>query len=383
MRRALIFSMMATIPFATSACGQPLSGPVKPTAETPQAKGWTMTTLIEGLEHPWAVAFLPGAAGDMLITERPGRLRIVRGGKLDPVPVHGVPNVLAQRQGGLLDVALHPDFENNKLVYLSFSHGKPDANHTRIVRGTFDGESLRDVQVIFDATPEKGGGFHFGCRMLFLPDGSLLLSVGDGFNRRNDAQSVGSHLGKLLRIKDDGATATGNPFHARGDALPEVWSIGHRNIQGLAMDRASGRIWATEHGPKGGDELNLVEPGKNYGWPEATYGREYHGPRVSEHTRLDGMEDPQVVWTPCIAPSGLVFYTGELFPQWKGDLFAGGLILEQVRRIDLDDQGKVIGQETLSIGHRVRDVRQGPDGALYLVTDEEKGRLIKIEPKGG
>lgn len=361
------------------ACGQAPDGPVVPTASSPAATGWKMTTLVEGLEHPWAVCFLPD--GDMLITERPGRLRIVRDGTLDPTPISGVPEVLALRQGGLLDVVLHPDFENNRLVYLTYSTGTRNANHTRVARATFDGKSLNDLEVIFDAKPERSNGFHFGSRIVWLPDGTMLLSVGDGGGTRDQAQDLGSHQGKVLRLKDDGSVATGNPFHARMDAQPEVWSYGHRNIQGMARDPVSGRIWATEHGPRGGDELNLVEPGKNYGWPRATYGREYHGPKISDHTALPDMIDPKVVWTPCIAPSGLVVYTGDAFPQWKGSIFAGGLILEQIRRVIVSESGEVTGQETLQIDRRVRDVRQGPDGFLYVVTDEEKGVLLRIEPK--
>lgn len=356
------------------------AGPPKPTAASPKATGWKAVTVVEGLEHPWAVAWLPDST--MLITERDGRLRVVRDGKLDPTPVSGVPEVLALRQGGLLDVAVHPNFAENQWIYLSYSTGTNGSNNTRIARGKFDGKALTDVQVLFDAEPKKSNGFHFGSRMIFLPDGTLLFSVGDGGNSpiRVQAQDVGAHLGKLLRIKDDGSVAKDNPFHSRVDAKPEVWSYGHRNIQGLARDPVSGRIWATEHGPLGGDELNLVEPGKNYGWPTVTFGREYSGAEITKERQRDEMVDAKVVWTPCIAPSGLVVYTGDRFTEWKGDLFAGGLILQQIRRIDLDADGNVVGQQTLQFDDRIRDVRQGPDGYLYALTDEAKGRLIRIEP---
>lgn len=376
--RTLIVSLPLALASIPLACGQ-ISGPVTPTAQTPAAKGWKAVKVVSGLEHPWAIAFLPDGA--MLITERPGRLRIVRDGVLDPTPIRGVPEVLAQRQGGLLDVALHPDFAKNQLIYLSYSAGAPNENRTTIARARLAGGALEDLQVIFEASPTKAAGFHFGSRFLFLPDGSLLLSVGDGFNYRDQAQDVGSHLGKVLRIRDDGTTATGNPFHARGDASAEVYTYGHRNIQGLARDPVSGRIYATEHGPRGGDELNLITPGSNYGWPRATYGREYHGPKISDHTSLEGMVDPLVVWTPCIAPSGLIVYTGDAFPAWKGDIFAGGLVLRQIRRVDLNEAGEIVGQETLQLEERVRDVDQGPDGMLYVVTDEERASIWRIEPQ--
>jgi glucose/arabinose dehydrogenase len=226
--------------------------------------------------------------------------------------------------------------------------------------------------------PDKPDGFHFGCRMAFLPDGSLIFTVGEGA-RKTPSQDMSSHLGKVLRILDDGSPATDNPFHNRIDAAQEIYSYGHRNPQGLVVHPETGKIYSTEHGPRGGDELNLVEPGNNYGWPEATYGYEYSGPRVSQHTALPGMTDPIVVWTPSIAASGLDFYFGDKFPEWKGDLFAGGLVLRQVRRIMFEGD-TIVGQETLQFDKRIRDVRQGPDGYLYVLTDERNGQLLRIEP---
>jgi aldose sugar dehydrogenase len=357
--------------------GQPLVGPVEPTGDSPAATGWKSVEVVSGLAHPWAIAWLPD--GSALITERPGRLRLLnRDNTLHPDPIEGVPPVLAERQGGLMDVILHPEFEKNRLVYLSYSHGTNRANHTRIARARLEGHALKDLEVLFTTEPAKSGGFHYGCRMLFMPDGSLLFTVGEG-NMKTPAQDMGSHWGKILRILDDGSPATDNPFQARVDAAQEIYSYGHRNPQGLAIHPDTGQVYSTEHGPKGGDELNLIEPGKNYGWPEVTYGYEYHGPRVSEHTALPGMTDPIVNWTPSIAASGLAFYTGDRFPEWKGDLFAGGLVLRQVRRVIFED-GKVIGDETLQFDERIRDVRQGPDGYLYVLTDERNGQLLRIEP---
>ncbi len=357
-----------------------------PTGEVSAARGWEAVTVLEGLEHPWALAFLPDESGalsadDMLITERGGALRLVRGGELLAEPVAGVPEVLALRQGGLLDVSLHPDFVNNGLVYLTYSSGTRSANRTTLARGRFDGERLHEVQEIFHASPDKGDGFHFGSRLVWLPDGSLLLSTGDGNNLRKAVQDLGTHIGKVLRLDDTGKAKTGNPFFARVDAVPEVYSFGHRNIQGMAIDSKTGEVWATEHGPQGGDELNRIVEGGNYGWPIITFGREYSGQTITEERHRDGMLDAHVVWTPCIGPSGLAVYRGDKFPDWDGDVFAGGLVGKQLRRVDLDAQGNVVGQEQLNFKWRIRDVRNGPDGYLYVLTDEEDGRLLRVEPK--
>ena len=356
---------------------KPLEGPVPPTGDTPAATGWRSVEVVAGLEHPWAIAWLPD--GSALITERPGRLRLLRpDGTLHPDPIVGVPEVLALRQGGLLDVVLHPDFEDNRFVYISYSHGDNRANHTRIARGRLDGHELKDFEVLFTTQPAKPRGFHFGCRMVFLPDNSLVFTMGEG-GLKDPSQDMGSHLGKVLRIMDDGSPATDNPFQARVDAAQEIYSYGHRNPQGLAVHPDTGEIYATEHGPRGGDELNLIEPGNNYGWPVVTYGYEYHGPRVSQETSRPGMVDPLINWIPSIAASGLAFYTGDKIPGWKGDLFAGGLILRQVRRVIFED-GEILGEETLQFDKRIRDVRDGPDGYLYVLTDERNGQLLRIEP---
>ncbi|MDY7014860.1 MAG: PQQ-dependent sugar dehydrogenase, partial [Cyanobacteriota bacterium] len=296
-----------------------------------------------------------------------------------------------ENQGGLMDIALHPRFEENRLVYFTYSHGTSSANRTRIARATFDGRALSDWQVIFEVSQTKPRGQHFGSRLAWLPDGTLLASIGDGGNPpvqlegefiRQQAQNLGSHIGKVIRINDDGSIPSDNPFVNDAEAAPEVWSYGHRNIQGLAFDPIANRVWATEHGARGGDEVNLVEVGENYGWPVATHSREYSGGLISPETSLPGMVDPKTIWTPSIAPSGLAVYTGAAFPEWQGNLFAGGLVSQDIRRIELDGSGNVTNEESISIGQRVRDVRQGPDGLLYVLTDERNGQLIRLEPVG-
>ncbi len=357
-----------------------LEGPVEQIGnDASRTTGWKPVVVATGLVHPWAIDWLPD--GSALITERPGRIRLLNpDGTLHPDPVEGDPEVFAQRQGGLLDVRVHPDFENNRFVYLAYSHGTARGNHTRIARARFEDHALKDLEVLFTTEPAKSGGFHFGCRMVFLPDGSLLFGVGEGASQ-DRSQDMSVHWGKMLRIMDDGSPATDNPFQARIDALQEIYSYGHRNPQGLVVHPETGKVYATEHGPRGGDELNVIEPGKNYGWPLVTYGYEYAGPRVSQHTSLPGLQDPLVVWTPCIAPSGLAFYTGDHFPDWKGDLFAGGLVLRQVRRVIMDGE-RVVGHEIMQFDERIRDVRQGPDGFLYVLTDERNGKLLRIVPAG-
>lgn len=354
----------------------PLEGPVPPTGETPAAEGWKPVTVVDGLEHPWAITWLPD--GSALITERAGRVRVLSAdGKLAEEPVSGVPEVLEHRQGGLLDIVAHPAFAENGWVYMTYSHGTPRGNHTRVARAKYAGGAFTDLEVLFTTEPAKSGGFHFGSRIVFLGDGSLLFSVGEGA-MADPAQDMGQHWGKILRIMEDGSPATDNPFHARIDAQQEIWSYGHRNPQGMAVHPETGKVYATEHGPRGGDELNLVEPGKNYGWPVITYGYNYNGTKVSDKTSEPGMEQPLVNWTPSIAASGLAFYTGDVFPEWKGDLFAGGLVLKQVRRVKFEGE-RIVGEETLQFDERIRDVRMGPDGYLYVLTDERDGKLIRIE----
>ncbi len=344
------------------------------------AGGHRVVTVAEGLELPWGLAFLPG--GDMLITERPGRLRRVAPDGTLSVPLAGVPEVFFRGQGGLLDVILHPRFEANRLVYVSYAYGGAAANATRVARGRLGAEGLEDVEVIFTVTPTKSTPQHYGGAMAFLPDGTLLLTTGDGFDYREEAQNLKSLLGKTVRIADDGSIPADNPFVGRDDAAEAVWSYGHRNPQGLTVDPVSGQVWQHEHGPRGGDELNLLRPGANYGWPAITYGMDYSGAYVSPFTKLPGMEQPVEYWVPSIAPSGLTVYRGAAFPKWQGDLFLGALVDREVRRLRLED-GRVTEQEALfsELGERIRSVDVGRDGYLYLLTDNAQGRLLRVEPR--
>lgn len=345
-------------------------------------------TVVDGLENPWAIAFLPG--GDMLVTERPGRLRIIRDGKLLDSPVSGVPEVLAQGQGGLLDVVAHPDFASNQLIYLTYS--KPldgeDGATTAVIRGKFANDALMDVEELF-VSNSRGRG-HYGSRLAFDGNGYLFFSNGDrqappsGDLESHPAQDLSNHNGTINRIHEDGRVPADNPFVDEEGARPEIWSYGHRNPQGLVYDAENDRLWSTEHGPQGGDELNLVRPGLNYGWPVIGYGVNYGGgTTIHESTQRAGMENPVWFWVPSIATSGLMLYTGDQFPEWKGSLFAGGLAGEQVARLTLDGE-KVTVEETIYYGNgRVRDVRQGPDGNIYLVIDNRQGGgtpIIRLEP---
>jgi len=365
------------------------SSQVSSTAAQPQVNEVKPVTLVEGLEHPWGMVWLPN--GDLLITERSGRLRLVQRGRLDPTPLRGVPRVLALRQGGLLDIALHPQFDANQWVYLVYAHGTRESNHTRVARARLVDRTLTNWTVIFETNRSKPDGQHFGARLLWLPDRTLLVAIGDGGNPpvqlegnliRNQAQNLKSHLGSVVRIRDDGSAPTDNPFVGNAEADPLIWSYGHRNIQGLALDAATGQIWATEHGARGGDELNRLQPGKNYGWPLVTYSEEYSGGQITSERSRPGLVDPITYWTPAIAPSGLVVYRGDRYPQWQGHIFAGGLVSRDVRRIEVDREGTVVTQTPIPIGQRVRDLRQGPDGFLYLLTDDPRGQLIRLEPAG-
>ncbi|WP_159789125.1 PQQ-dependent sugar dehydrogenase [Sodalinema gerasimenkoae] len=344
----------------------------------PLDRDWQQTTIIEDLEHPWGLAWLPD--GTMLITERPGRLRLVRDGVLDPNPVSGVPDVLAINQGGLLDIAVHPRFEENALIYFTYSDGTPDANQVQVARGELQDNRLENVEVIFTATPPKPEGQHFGSRMAWLPDETLLVSIGDGGNApleldgeliRLQAQNRESHLGTIVRLNDDGSIPDDNPWVNDGESDPAIWSYGHRNIQGLALDSQTGEVWSTEHGARGGDELNRIKGGENYGWPLVTHSEEYTGGQISDRRTHPDKVDPHIVWTPAIAPSGLAVY--------HGDLFAGGLVSQAVHHIQLDDSGEVVDQRAIEIGQRVRDVREGPDGHLYVLTDESQAQLIRLD----
>lgn len=355
------------------------------------AKGFQKQVLAYGLTHPWAMVWLPD--GSMLITQRPGHVRhLNRDGSTITDFVPGVPKVINIGQGGLLDIALHPDFATNRLVYFTLSTGTRQSNRTTLARARFDGSRFTGLQEIFKVSQTKRGGQHFGSRLLWLPDETLLMSVGDGGNppvrigetlSRHLAQDGSSHIGKILRLDENGRPLMQGVFDEDDAILPEIYTMGHRNVQGMAYDPIRNTVWASEHGALGGDELNRITAGTNYGWPKATFSKEYVGARtISEHTSLPGMADPHLVWMSGIAPSGLMVYTGDRFPEWKGDIFAGGLKNQSVRRIMLDSTGRVVGEEIIPIGQRVRDVRQGPDGYIYILTDASKGQLIRLEPTG-
>lgn len=349
-----------------------------------------VVTVADGLQHPWSIAFLPG--GDILITERPGRLRIVRNGKLLPDPVPGVPEVRALGQGGLLDVVPHPDFENNRLLYLTFSKPNSDGSEgtTAVARAKFENDRLTDLEEIFEAKAWSRGGNHFGSRLVFDGKGHIFVTVGDRGARpvpetveSHPAQDPMNHQGTVIRLHEDGRIPEDNPFVGRADALPEIWSYGHRNPQGLALHPETGDLWSVEHGPQGGDELNLVRPGLNFGWPVIGYGVQYGGSVIHKSSEREGMEQPVHYWVPSIATSGLLIYTGDKFPAWRGNIFVGGLAGQQLARLTMDGR-RVVAEETLLRGlGRVRDVRQGPDGYIYLAIDDRPGGLtpvVRLEP---
>ena len=337
-----------------------------------------LTVVASGLEHPWSLAFLPDGA--MLVTERPGRLRVIRDGALDPTPVSGVPEVAATGQGGLLDVALHPRFRDNRLVYLSYAGKGRGGAGTEVARGRLSEGRLEDLEILFAVRPKSRGGRHFGSRLVFGAQGRLYVTAGE----RGDpdrAQDPGDAAGSVIRLTEDGAVPPDNPFVGRAGARPEIFSIGHRNPQGLARHPETGRIWEVEHGPRGGDEVNVIEAGVNYGWPVITYGMSYAGFPIGEGSEKPGMAQPVTYWVPSISPSGMAFYTGAAFPAWRGNLFVGALSGELLLRLELDGE-RVVREERLleELGERIRDVRQGPDGFLYLLTDAPDGALLRLEP---
>lgn len=344
------------------------------------AMDYRIETVTEGLEHPWSLAFLPD--GRMLVTERVGRLRIIEAdGRLNPQPVGGVPAGFVAAQAGLMEVLLDPEFASNQQLYLSYAYGTTQANNTRLSKARLVDGQLQDVQVLFTAQPAKSGAAHYGGRMAWLPDNTLVLTLGDGFDWREQAQNTSNHLGKIVRLNRDGSIPKDNPLVGQAGAAAEIYSLGHRNVQGIAYDNQLQRLYSHEHGPRGGDELNLIEPGNNYGWPLITFGIDYTGAQISPYTELPGLQQPLLHWTPSVAPSSLTIYRGALFAQWQGDLFASTLAERSVRRIRLKD-GELAGQEVLfeELGERIRDVRAGPDGALYLLTDSAEGRLLRVVP---
>jgi glucose/arabinose dehydrogenase len=347
-----------------------------------EAGSLVVETVAKGLDHPWGLAFLPD--GRMLVTERPGRLRVVtRDGKLSP-PVSGLPQVRASGQGGLHDIVLDRDFAANKTIYVCFAEPASGGGRTAMARAKLsdgDAPKLEDMKVIFRQEGPLSSGNHYGCRIVQGRDGNLWLTMGDHFAYRNEAQNLANHIGKIVRVTPDGVAPPDNPFVGRNDAKPEIWSYGHRNSQGAALHPTSGKLWEHEHGPMGGDEINIPLAGKNYGWPVIGFGVNYDGTKAHETTSKPGMEQPVKYWVPSIAPSGMAFYTGDVFPKWKGNLLVGALKFQLLVRLELDGE-KVTREERLlqNLGERIRDVRQGPDGALWLLTDSGNGRVLRVTP---
>lgn len=337
--------------------------------------------LANDLDTPWGLALMPD--GRMLVTQRSGALRLLDAQGKSLAVIKNVPEAFVKLQGGLLDIALHPQFERNATIYLSLSHGHQKRNTTRVVRAVLEGDALVDTKVIFDNTP-KGTSVHYGGRLAFMPDGTLLVTTGEGADYREDAQRLDSLLGKIVRINDDGTIPRDNPFIDKEGAHPAIWSYGHRNPQGLFVDAVSGAVYAAEHGPRGGDEVNIIRPQTNYGWPIATHGIDYTGGRISPFETYPGMQEPLLFWTPSIGPGGIAMYRGPMFPEWEGDLFVAVLGHKHLRRIDLED-GKVVAQEVLlaDMQGRFRQVEVGADGALYAVVESvaeqpNSGRILKI-----
>ena len=340
--------------------------------------------VVRGLENPWSLTFLPN--GDMLVTEKPGRLRVVRNGTLEAQPIAGTPQVWATGQGGLLEVLPHPQFAQNQLLYLTYSKPCEKGATTALHRAKFDGKALTEGKDLFVADNCNTGNPHFGSKLAFSRDGLLFMTIGDRGDR-NRAQNTNSHGGKILRFKEDGTVPPDNPFVNKPGYKPEIYSYGHRNPQGLAFHPETGVLWETEHGPQGGDEANIIQPARNYGWPVASYGREYapDGAKVSQITSKEGIEEPMMLWIPSIGASGLIVYSGDQFPEWKGHLFAGGLSGLQVTRFAFNEKGGLLGREPMleSLRQRIRDVRQGPDGFIYLAVDSPQGGILRIEPVRG
>ena len=339
----------------------------------------TVDVVVKGLEHPWALAFLPD--GRMLVTERPGRIRIVGKDNTLSAPLTGVPAVAARQQGGMLDVVLDPNFESNRAVYISYAEPRTGGNGTSVARMRLNaaGTGFEQLTVIFRQEPTFNGAHHFGSRLVFDRTGALFVALGDRYDLREQAQNRTNTIGKVVRINTDGSIPADNPGLKREGWLNSVWSIGHRNVQGAALHPVTGKLWTAEHGARGGDEINIPEAGKNYGWPVITYGKDYSGATIGEGTAKQGMEQPVFYWDPSIAPSGMAFYTGDTFPQWKGNVFVGALAGQLLARMTLDGE-KVVGEERLLLGmnKRIRDVRQGPDSSLYLLTDAPDGEVLRL-----
>lgn len=384
-RRIALAAAFGVLVLALCALAVPLPVQAQAQAHTsPQGTAYRIDTIARGLTYPWSLAFLPD--GRLLVTERAGRLRIIDrdasgGFALRAAPVAGVPRVMATGQAGLFDVRVDPGFARNATIYLSFAHGTPRANHLRVVRARLEGAQLRQVAPIFTSLPAKTHTQHFGGRMALAADGTLVVGMGDGNLLRTDAQRLHTHLGKFVRVHTDGRVPRDNPFVGRAGALPEIYTVGHRNPQGLV--RVGTALYAHEHGSKGGDELNLLAPGANYGWPLATDGVDYTGARITPYRSLPGITAPLAQWTPSIAPAGMDWYGGSAFPAWRNSLLVSALVERSVRRIPL--AGGAPGRQEIlfrELDARLRDVRSGPDGAIYLLTDEPDGRVLRVTPAG-
>lgn len=329
-------------------------------------------TLAEGLVNPWSIAFLPD--GSMLVTERSGQIRVIRDGALVEAPVSGTPEPYVEGQAGYFDVFPHPDFEQNNVLYLAYAWGTQDDNALRIARGTFDGTAYNDVEVIYEAKPLKSAGYHYGGRIVWGPDDKLYFTVGEGSRYKELAQDMSSSFGAVVRINEDGSIPDDNPDFGDG-SLPELYSKGHRNPQGFTYDATREIFWELEHGPRGGDEINIIEPGANYGWPLASYGIDYNGSKITPFTEYEGTTQPFKYWTPSIGPSGLAVYRGDVFSEWDGDLLVGSMALRALHRVVMDGNEEV-GEERYLVGERIREVRVGPDGAIYVTTEERSGEPI-------
>ncbi|WP_211315744.1 PQQ-dependent sugar dehydrogenase [Isoalcanivorax indicus] len=345
-----------------------------------QAADYHVETVADGLAHPWSLAFLPD--GRLLVTERAGHLRLIEAdGSLREAPVSGVPEAFVSGQAGLKDVVLAPDFEDSRELFISYACGTRRANGTCLARGRWQDDSFAEVEVIFRASPNKTGDAHYGARLAFLPDDTLVLTLGDGFDYREAAQEPGSHIGKTVRLHRDGSVPDDNPFVGHEGVLPEIYTLGHRNPQAIVYDAEGDRLLAHEHGPRGGDEINLLEPGKNYGWPLVTHGKDYTGARITPFESLPGFEPPLLDWTPSIAPAGMTLYRGELFPDWDGQLLVAALAGKRVHRVVLENgAARDVEQLFGELNERFRDVRTGPDGAVYLLTDSPQGRVLRVVP---
>lgn len=357
--------LSASLLFATSLSAQTLK-----TEKT----SLTLEKVAQGLAHPWGLAFLPD--GRMLVTERAGKLRYVNADGSLSAPVSGLPDIVVNGQGGLFDVLLHPNYNENKQIYLSYNEPGENGSSTAVALATLVGEQLEDVKVIFSANPKFNSRHHFGGRLVIQDNQYLFITLGDRGQRRDDAQTLDNHHGKVIRLKLDGSVPKDNPYQQNAAVLDDIWSYGHRNIQGAALHPTTGELWTHEHGPQGGDEINITRATLNYGWPVITYGEEYGGGKIGQ-TAKDGMEQPLHYWTPSIAPSGMTFYLDEAIPGWKNSLLVGSLRFGQLVRLELDGE-KVSHEERIMIGQRIRDVRQGPDGAVYLLTDQADGQILRL-----